>query len=252
MASTDEILSIVALALFAALLGPFIIRLVRTKWVPYGFLSFFCILRVVAYSIRVYTDTLEIGSSKWISLYSAQASMLSIGVIFELVLLSQLYQSILPKLRAQAGEPQDQFERSLVDRARMTMLPVIILLILGGVWTGNPDKEETALVLKKVGILLLGVIGAFYLYAAIKYRRKYPDHKFAFNIALAVTILFDISLIYKIVITFDPEAAKHTIVYFLLSPLLELIALAFLSVNLRKYFLGGKLPTDEATHEMTA
>ncbi|KAG0048062.1 hypothetical protein BGZ83_006930 [Gryganskiella cystojenkinii] len=241
MASVDEILSIVAAVLYLGLLVQFTHRFVRSRWFPYAFLMFFCILRVVAYAIRAYTDTLEYGTDKWIPLYITSTVLLSVGVIFILMLLAKLYHSILPKLRAQTGELRGRFEATLVDRTRLFLLPVIVCIIIGASYASpndTPSHQSLGLVLRKVGIVLLGVFGAVFLIAALRYHKRYPGNRQAFNIALTVTVLFDISLIYKIVYTFYAEAATTTAAFFVLSPLMELIALGVLSVDLQSYFLG--------------
>ncbi|KAF8926115.1 hypothetical protein EDD21DRAFT_377629 [Dissophora ornata] len=243
MASADEILSIVAAVLFAALLGQFSTRFLRSHWIPYLLIIFFCTIRVAGYGIRAYLDTnsLEYGSNTWISLYIAELVLLSIGAIFILLLLARLYRSILPKLRAQTGEDRGKFERTLVDHTRLYLLPVIVCVIIGGTYaapTYSESQQNTGLILRKIGVVMLGFVGFLYLVTALMYRKRYPDNQQAFNIALIVTALFDVSLVYKIVYTFYSKAQTTTVAYFILSPLLEIIALCVLSVDLQGHFLG--------------
>ncbi|GJJ72828.1 hypothetical protein EMPS_05186 [Entomortierella parvispora] len=244
MASVDEILSIVAGVLFLALLGLFTIRFVKSHWAPYAYLMFFCLLRVVGYGLRAYVDTLnQVDNTNWVPYYIADTVLLSIGVIFILLLLAKLYHSILPKLRAETGEERGRFERTLVDRTRLFLLPIVICVVIGASYaspTNSISQQNTGLVLRKVGVCLLAIFGVVYLISALTYRKRYPANQRAFTIALVVTILFDISLVYKIVYTFDAVAATKTAAYFILGPFLELIALGVLSVDLQSHFLGYK------------
>lgn len=182
-------------------------------------------------------------NTDWVPYYIAETVFLSIGVVFILFVLSRLYQTILPKLRAETSEAQGRFERTLIDHTRLFLMPVVICIVVGASFaspSNSISQQNTGLIFRKVGVCLLAAIGAVFLVSALTYRKRYPAHQRAFTIALAVTILFDISLIYKIVYTFDAVAATKTVAYFILTPLLELVALTILSVDLQSYFLGHK------------
>ncbi|KAG0361702.1 hypothetical protein BC939DRAFT_469634 [Gamsiella multidivaricata] len=253
MISADEILSIITAVFYLGLLIHFAIRFARSRWWIYFFIGLFCAIRIVAYVIRAYveSDAVTYGSSKWISLYITETTLLSIGVIFILLILARLYASILPKLRHVAGHSRGKFEATLVLRTRLFLLPIIACVIAGAV-LASPDytesQQNTGLILRKVAVLGLMAVALIFLYAAWNYRQRYPENKRAFELCLVVTGLFVVSLIYKIVYTFRTSALTTTWAYFVFSPLLELAALVVLSVDLQMYFLGrkeDKLPKEE-------
>ncbi|KAF8936300.1 hypothetical protein EDD21DRAFT_366983 [Dissophora ornata] len=253
MVSADEALSIVAAALYLILLGHFAIRFARSRWWIYFFIAFFCALRVVAYVLRAYVDSdaVEYYSNQWISLYITEVTLLSVGVVFILMVLARLYQSILPKLRHQNSHPRGMFETTLVNRTRLFLLPIIACVIAGAV-LATPDNSEslqnTGLTLRKVAVLGLLAVGLMFLYAAWNYRNRYPEGQKAFNITLTVTALFVVSLVYKIVYTFKTDVQTTVWAFFVFSPLLELAALCVLAGDLQTVFLGrkeDKIPKDE-------
>ncbi|CAO3563157.1 unnamed protein product [Mortierella alpina] len=107
------------------------------------------------------------------------------------------------------------------------------------------SEQHLGLVLRKVGICLLMILGVWFLHAAFTYRSRYPGNRYAFTVALAVTLLFDITLVYKLVATFYPDAQSQTAAYFILQVLMELIGLSVLSVDLQAYFLGGSTSAEK-------
>ena len=244
MASADEILSIVAAVFYFVLLGQFAIRFARSFWWVYFFIALFCTIRVAAYIVRAFVDSnaIVVGSSQWISLYIAEVTLLSIGVIFILAILARLYHSVLPKLRHLHGnQEKGKFEATLVDRTRLLLLPIIACVIVGAVLATpgyTASQMNTGLILRKVSVLGLLAISLVFLYAAWNYRMRYPDYTRPFNVCLLVTALFVASLIYKIVATFNPTVQTTTWAFFVFSPLLELVALAVLSIDLQALFLG--------------
>ncbi|KAG0206021.1 hypothetical protein BGX28_002477 [Mortierella sp. GBA30] len=243
MVSADEVLSIVTAVLYTVLLLQFFTRFAITRWWIYFFCGLFCAIRVAAYVVKAYVDTLEYGTKQWISLYIAEMTLINVGMVFILLILARLYHSILPKLRHQDGQqPRGKFEATLVDRTRLFLLPVIALVIAGAVM-GSSDSESqlnTSVILRKVSVLALLVIGLIFFYAAWVYRQRYPDHRYQFNLCFFVTALFNISLIYKVVYTFQASVTSSTWAFFVFSPLMELVALGALCVDLRTHFLGRK------------
>ncbi|KAG0375483.1 hypothetical protein BGX24_009036 [Mortierella sp. AD032] len=250
MASADMILSIVALLLFAAMLAQFTFRYIQSSlWSIYAYIMVFTVIRIAAFGIRAYLDSnpATLSVSTYTNLVIAELILLSVGIVFIMKLLVQLYGCILPKLRAQDegldGEP-DAFERIVITKTKFILLPLIILVILGAVYS-TPDhtqsEQDTGLLLRKVGICLLAVLGFWYLLAAYTYRRRYYSNaRQAFTIALIATALFQVSLIYKVVYTFYADAQNTTVVYFLFVPVLEVVALGFLCVDLQALFRGGR------------
>ncbi|KFH66609.1 hypothetical protein MVEG_07134 [Podila verticillata NRRL 6337] len=251
MATTDEILSIVTAALFAALFVQFCIRFARSKWGIYAFIIFFCSIRIVAYILRAYLAVMNEGLAKgktiehdypnYVSILITQMVMVSIGAIFILLLMARLYHSILPKMRHHAGHERGRFESTLVDRTRLFMLPVIACIIVGAVFASpdySADQQNIGLICRKVGVIGLFLYALVFLAAAGIYRRRYPEAKRSFMICEVVTGLFVVSLIYKIVATFSAAALNNLTVYYIFSPLVELIALCFLCVDLQLHFLG--------------
>ena len=56
-----------------------------------------------------------------------------------------------------------------------------------------------------------------------------------------VTVLFNVSLVYKVVFTFGDAAVQETLwAFYVFSPLLELAALVVLAADLQTIFLGHK------------
>ncbi|KAG0048510.1 hypothetical protein BGZ83_006549 [Gryganskiella cystojenkinii] len=245
MANADEILSIVILICFAALLAQFVFRYLRSGWGLYIYISVLCVIRVVAYGIKAYIDGGAIDRATdpktYRDLEIVELICISIGSIFYFKLIARLYESILPKLRAQTQEGPDLFERTMVQQNKLFLLPLVILAIVGAV-ISTPDHTEsqqnTGGTLHKISISLLMLIGIWYLYQGHLYRQRYSASRRAFTIAMTATAIFDLSLIYKLIYTFWPAAMTFTAVYFLFSPLLELTALTVLSVDLQAYFLG--------------
>ncbi|KAG0048063.1 hypothetical protein BGZ83_006931 [Gryganskiella cystojenkinii] len=245
MVNADEILSIVVLICFAVLLVQFVLRYFRSGWGLYIFISVFCVIRIVAYGIRAYIDSGAIDpatdTKTYTNLMIAELICISIGAIFAFKLVARLYESILPKLRAQTQVGPDLFERTMVQQNKLFLLPLVILVIVGAV-DSTPDHTESqqdlGRTLRKIGVSLLMLMGIWYLYQGHIYRQRYSANRQAFTIAMIVTAIFDLSLIYKLIYTFWPAAMNVTAVYFLFSPLLELMALAVLSVDLQAYFLG--------------
>ncbi|KAF9539117.1 hypothetical protein EC957_005793 [Mortierella hygrophila] len=247
MASADMILSVVALILFAIMLVQFAYRFLRSRWSIYAYIMVFTVIRIAAFGIRAYLDSnpTDISVSTYTNLMVAELILLSIGVVFIMKLLVQLYGSLLPKLRAQESNAEpDLFERIVIEKTRFVLLPLIILVILGAVDStpGHSQSDlDTGLILRKVGICLLCILGFWYLFAAYTYRQRFhANSRQAFSIGLIATALFQVSLIYKVIYTFYPAAQNSTVVYFLLIPVLEIIALGFLCVDLQALFRGGE------------
>ncbi|KAG0038582.1 hypothetical protein BGZ82_011548 [Podila clonocystis] len=251
MATTDEILSIVTAALFAALLVQFAIRFARSHWWIYAFIIFFCAIRIVAYILRAYVAVMNEGLAlgktikndypNYVSILITEMVFISIGAIFIILLMARLYHSILPKLRHHAGDLRGRFEATLVDHTRLFMLPVIACIIVGAVFSSpdySADQQRIGLICRKVGSLGLFLFALVFLAAAEIYRRRYPEAKRAFGICVVVTGLFVVSLIYKIVATFYAPALTNLALYYIFSPLVELIALCFLCVDLQLHFMG--------------
>ncbi|KAF9275094.1 hypothetical protein BGZ68_000127, partial [Mortierella alpina] len=185
------------------------------------------------------------GSSLWVSLYIAEAVLLAIGMAYILVLLAHLYRSILPKVRnpsmASPERHPDLFERTLVNHIRWILLPILICTITGSILNtrrSSPEHRTIGAILHQFGVCLLAVCGAIFLAYAVVYVRRYWNHKRSFRQLLIVTLLLEISLIYKVVCAFVDTAQKKTAVYFVFSPLMEFIALCLLSVDLQAYFLA--------------
>ncbi|KAG0198562.1 hypothetical protein BGX28_007985 [Mortierella sp. GBA30] len=243
MASLDEILSIVTAVLFGLALLQFGFRYSKTGWGIYRFILLFTLIRIAAYSIRAYMDSGAItpADSSFMGLYIAELILLSIGIVFIMKLLARLYGSILPKLRMQTSSGPDLFERCLVERTRFFLLPIIIPIIVGAVYStpqNSASDQELGLLLRKVGVCLLMALGIWYWFAAFTYRNRYPGNRYAFSIALLVMTVFDAALIYKLVGTFYADVLNYKVAYFVCQPLLELIGLCILSVDLQAYFLG--------------
>ncbi|KAG0003188.1 hypothetical protein BGZ80_011340 [Entomortierella chlamydospora] len=244
MANADEILSIIAAVLYFILLGHFAIRFARSIWWIYFFLAFFCTIRVAAYIMRAYVGTMVVthaNENTYIALLIADTTLLSIGVIFILLILARLYHSILPKLRHSAGHTRGKFEATLVDRTRLVLLPIIVCFIVGAVFASPGYTAEQAHIgdiLRKVAAIGLLIVGFIFLYAAWNYRQRYPENQHPFHICLAITALFVVTMIYKIVYTFNTGAQTATWAFFVFSPLIELIALAILSIDIQTHFLG--------------
>ncbi|KAG0070831.1 hypothetical protein BGZ89_012330 [Linnemannia elongata] len=246
MASTDMILSIVALLLFAVMFVQFTYRYVQSRWSIYAYVMVFTLIRIAAFGIRAYLDSNPTGLSvsTYTNLVITELILLSVGIVFIMKLLVQLYGSLLPKLRSQEADSEpDLFERIVIGKTRFILLPLIILVILGAVYS-TPDHSQSdqdlGLLLRKVGICLLCILGFWYLFAAYTYRQRYHSNsRQAFTIALIATALFQVSLIYKVVYTFYPAAQNSTVVYFLFIPVLEVIAMGFLCVDLQALFRGG-------------
>ncbi|GJJ72829.1 hypothetical protein EMPS_05187 [Entomortierella parvispora] len=249
MVNADQILSIVAVVCFAVLLVQFALRYRRSGWGLYMYIAIFCVIRVVAYGIRAYIDgSPDINTTTLTNLTIAELICISIGAIFAFKLIARLYESILPKLRAQSQVGPDLFERTMVQQNKLFLLPLVILVILGAV-DSTPGHTESqmslGLTLRRVGVSLLMIIGIWYLYQGYVYRQRYSANGRAFTIALLTILIFDLSLVYKVIYSFWPQAETVTIVYFVLSPLLELIALAILSVDLQAYFLGHAIVQED-------
>ncbi|KAF9128375.1 hypothetical protein BGW39_005128 [Mortierella sp. 14UC] len=220
-------------------------------WSIYAYIMVFTLIRIAAFGIRAYIDSnpSSLSVSTYTNLVITELILLSVGIVFIMKLVVQLYGCLLPKLRAQeegfaASEP-DLFERIVIGKTRFILLPLIILLIVGAV-NSTPDHsqsdQDTGLLLRKIGISLLAILGFWYLFAAYTYRQRYLSNaRQAFTIALIATALFQVSLIYKVVYTFYAAAQNSTVVYFLLIPVLEVIALGFLCVDLQALFRGGDL-----------
>ncbi|KAF9169065.1 hypothetical protein BGX21_010905 [Mortierella sp. AD011] len=243
MVSVDEVLSIVTCVLFCVTLAGFGIRFMNSRWGVYSYIMIFIVLRIVGYGIRAYIDSGAIAPSNgsYVNLIITELVLLSIGVVFIMKLIARLYDFILPKLRSQYSQEPDLFERCMVERTRFFLLPLTVLVIVGAVKStpGHSASEmDLGLALRKVGVCLFILLGAWYFYSTFVYRNRYPANSRAFTIALAAIGLFDISIVYKVVYTFYPAAQNATAVYFILSPLLELIVLGVLSVDLQSYFLG--------------
>lgn len=251
MASTDEILSIITAVLFAVLFVQFANRFANSRWRVYAFILFFCAIRIVAYILRAYIAVMNEGLSmgktikldypNYVSILITEMVFVSIGAIFILLLMTRLYHCLLPKLRHHAGHPRGRFEATLVDHTRLFMLPVIACIIVGAVFASpdySADQQQIGLICRKVGTVGLFLFALVYLGAAETYRRRYPEAKRAFSICVVVTGLFVVSLIYKIVATFYAPALTNLAVYYIFSPLVELIALCFLCVDLQLHFMG--------------
>ncbi|KAF9169067.1 hypothetical protein BGX21_001600 [Mortierella sp. AD011] len=243
MVSVDEVLSIVACVLFCVTLAGFGIRFMNSRWGVYSYIMIFIVLRIVGYGIRAYIDSgaIDPSNDSYVNLIITELILLSIGVVFIMKLIAQLYDFILPKLRSQYSQEPDLFERCMVERTRFFLLPLTVLVIVGAVEStpGHSASEmDLGLVLRKIGICLLMLLGIWYFSSTFVYRNRYPANSRAFTIALAAIGLFDISIVYKVVCTFYPAAQNVTAVYFIFSPVLELIVLGVLSVDLQSYFLG--------------
>ncbi|KAG0271440.1 hypothetical protein BGZ95_000749 [Linnemannia exigua] len=227
----------------------FTFRYIRSSlWSIYAYIMVFTLMRIAAFGIRAYLDSnpTTLSVSTYTDLVIAELILLSVGIVFIMKLLAQLFGCLLPKLRAQEeglNREPDAFERIVIARTKLILLPLIILVILGAVYSTpnrTPSEQDTGLLLRKVGICLLALLGFWYLFAAFTYRQRYYSNaRQAFTIALTVTALFQVSLIYKVVYTFYADAQKSTVVYFLLVPVLEVVALGFFCVDLQALFRGG-------------
>ncbi|KAF9198124.1 hypothetical protein BGZ49_001166 [Haplosporangium sp. Z 27] len=248
MVSADEILSIIVCVLFLAALAAFGLRYMRSNWAVYYFIMTFIVIRIGAYGLRAYLDSGAItpADSSYENLYIAELVLVSIGVVFIMKLIVRLYESILPKLRAQESQAPDLFEQCLVERTRFFIMPLVILVIAGAVLSTDDSESQRSLglALRKVGVCLMMLLGLWYLQATYAYRQRYPANRKAFNVAFTAIALFDVTIVYKIIYTFYPAAQTATAAYFIFSPLLELIALGVLSVDLQAYFLGRPFDDD--------
>ncbi|KAG0285618.1 hypothetical protein BGZ96_010147 [Linnemannia gamsii] len=245
MASADEILSALTAALYGLLFIQFTYRFARSTWWIYFFCSLLCAIRIAAFGLRAYVDagSLTVGSSKWLAYYITEVTLLNVGAIFVILILARLYHSILPKIRHHAGGlPRGMFERTLVDHTRLFLLPVIGLIIAGGVLASmtDPKQVELSLTLRKVAVIGLMVFGLAFLYGAWLYRNKFPEYRQPFTICLVVTVLFNVSLVYKVLFTFSVDVQSCLWAFYVFSPLLELAALVVLAVDLQTIFLGHK------------
>ncbi|KAK3847859.1 MAG: hypothetical protein J3R72DRAFT_430957 [Linnemannia gamsii] len=245
MASTDEILSVITAILYGILFLQFIYRFARSIWWIYFFCALLCAIRIAAFGLRAYVDagSLIFGSQKWYAYYITEVTLLNVGAIFVILILARLYHSILPKIRHHTGGlPRGKFERTLVDHTRLFLLPIIGLIIAGGVLSSmtDPDQVALSLTLRKIAVILLLVFGLVFLYSSWIYRQKFPSYRRAFTICLIVTILFNISLVYKVVFTFDIKVQETVWAFYVFSPLLEIVALGVLAVDLQTVFLGHK------------
>ncbi|KAK3836925.1 MAG: hypothetical protein JOS17DRAFT_732548 [Linnemannia elongata] len=246
MASADEILSIITATFYGILFLQFAYRFARSIWWIYFFCSLLCAIRIAAFGLRAYVDagSLVVGSSKWYAYYITEVTLLNVGAIFVILILARLYHSILPKVRHHAGGlPRGVFERTLVDHTRLFLLPIIGLIIAGGVLSSmtDPHQVELSLTLRKVAVIGLMVFGLVFLYCSWVYRSKFPEYRRPFTICFVVSVLFNVSLVYKVVFTFGDAAVQGTLwAFYVFSPLLELAALVVLAVDLQTIFLGHK------------
>ncbi|KAF9901884.1 hypothetical protein EC991_005586 [Linnemannia zychae] len=253
MASADEILSIISAALYGILFLQFAFRFARSIWWIYFFCSLLCAIRLAAFSLRAYVDvgSLVVGSSKWEAYYITEVTLLNVGAIFVILILARLYHSILPKVRHHGGNlPRGKFERTLVDHTRLFLLPIIGLIIAGGVLSSMSDPKQVSLslTLRKIAVIGLLVFGLVFLYSSWVYRQKFLEYRRAFTICFVVTVLFNISLVYKVVFTFDAAVQEVVWAFYVFSPLLELAALVVLAVDLQTIFLGhakDKIPKED-------
>ena len=240
--SADLILASISAALFGAIFLQFAFRFSRSRWWLYLFCAFFCAIRVAGYSLRAYLASGPVlSTAEWINYYIADTVLMSVGALFVLLILARLYHSILPKLRYMDGqEPRTLFEKTLVDHTRLVLLPIIGCVIAGAVLASYPDKANLSLILRKIAMFGLFAAGIIFLLAALSFRRRYTEHSRPFTIAVAVTGLFQLSMIYKIVSVFNAAASNSLPAYYICSTLLELAALGFLCGDLQTYFLGHK------------
>ncbi|KAF9152673.1 hypothetical protein BG015_004882 [Linnemannia schmuckeri] len=137
----------------------------------YFFCSLLCAIRIAAFGLRAYVDvrSLTVGSSKWYAYYITEVTLLNVGAIFVILILARLYHSILPKIRHNAdGLPREVFERTLVDHTRLFLLPIIGLVIAGGVLSSmtDPKQIKQSLTLRKVAVIGLVIFGLVFLYYA--------------------------------------------------------------------------------------
>ncbi|KAF9577269.1 hypothetical protein BGW38_007639, partial [Lunasporangiospora selenospora] len=173
MANPDQILSIVAAILFGILMLQFGYRYFTYRWGVYKFILIFCVIRVVAYALRSELDVNGFGgpgSDSYLNVYITVYVLLSIGVVFVLKLISQLFGSILPKVRhlacndfAGSPMPPDHFEQLVVARTALFVMPPAILVIAGSVLsnpTNSPSDQNLGQILRKVGMVLLMALGA--------------------------------------------------------------------------------------------
>ncbi|KAG0214691.1 hypothetical protein BGX33_001949 [Mortierella sp. NVP41] len=245
MALADMILSIVALCLYVVMLAQFTYRFLRSGWRVYIFIMLFALIRIAAFGIRAYLDSnpTSLSVNTYTNLVITELILLSVGVVFILKLLVKLYGFLLPKLRAQESEDPDLFERLVIEKTKFFLLPLIILVIVGAIYSTpshTQSEQDLGLVLRKVGICLLTLLGFWYLFAAVTYRQRYASNsRQAFTIALIATALFQVSLIYKLIYTFYADAQNSTVAYFLFTPVLEIVALGFLCVDLQALFRGS-------------
>ncbi|KAF9923017.1 hypothetical protein FBU30_006873 [Linnemannia zychae] len=253
MASADYILSIVTAALYGVLFLQFAYRFARSIWWIYFFCALLCAIRIAGFGLRAYVDSgsLVYGTSKWISYYITEVTLLNVGTIFVILILARLYHSILPKLRHHAGKiPRGIFEKTLIDHTRLFLLPLIALFIAGAVLASmnNPKQVEISLTLRKIASVGLLVFGLIFLYNSWMYRQRYPDYRQAFTICFVLTVLFNVSLVYKLIATFVIDVQNSIWAFFVFSPLLELAALVILAVDLQTIFMGhkkDKIPKEE-------
>ncbi|GJJ78893.1 hypothetical protein EMPS_11252 [Entomortierella parvispora] len=245
--SADLILSSISAALFGALFLQFAFRFARSRWWIYFFCALFTTIRIAGYGLRAFmaSDSAPVyPTTAWINYYIAETTLMSVGAIFILLILARLYQCILPKLRYRDDqEARTLFEKTLVDHTRVFLLPVIGCIIAGAVlasYTEDAKMMNTSLILRKVSMFGLFAVSLIFLAAAISYRRRYTEQSRAFTICVATTTFFVLSMIYKIVSTFNESALNSLPAFYLCSTLLELIALAALCGDLQTYFLGQK------------
>ncbi|KAF9126369.1 hypothetical protein BGW39_006674 [Mortierella sp. 14UC] len=257
MASTNEILSIITAALYGILFLQFTYRFARSIWWIYFFCSLLCAIRITAFGLRAYVDagSVVVGSQKWYAYYITEVTLLNVGAIFVILILARLYHSILPKIRHHAGNlTRGKFERTLVDHTRLFLLPIIGLIIAGGVLSSMSDPKQVALslTLRKIAVISLLLFGLVFLYSSWIYRQKFPEYRQAFTVCFVVTVLFNISLVYKVVFTFDAAVQEVVWAFYVFSPLLEVAALVVLAVDLQTIFLGhatDKIPKEERLPE---
>jgi len=241
--ATQELLCIIsAVAYFLPFCG-FMARYARSRWATYLVLAFFCVLRIICYSLGAYysSPAMEYPSIKYVHYYVAKITFNAIGTVIMMIGYGELYKSIVPKIYQQHHHIETAFEKFAFHYIKLPFFPFAGCLIAGCIMA-NPlyslEKQHNGVILRKVSILLLLALNSLFIYISAIHARRYPAHKHAFLIAFSSTFVFTIAVIYNVVITYNVSTSVAVWPAYVFAPLPEVLSLAILSVDLQTYFLG--------------
>ncbi|KAG0308276.1 hypothetical protein BGZ98_008447 [Dissophora globulifera] len=253
MVATQELLCILSVVGYFIPLCGFLVRYARSRWPVYLLFGFFCILRIVAYILGAYYNSPAVvfGSLRYINLFIADVTLVSVGAIHMLICIGQLYHSIVPKIFQHHNHTMTAFETFAFVHIRIPFFPFAGCLIAGTI-LANPTYslvlQERGVILRKFAILMLLAISLLFLYISTAYHFRYPEHKAAFATTGTATFFLTLAVIYKVITTFDVSTSESVWAAYVFAPLVEVIALAIFSVDLQTLFLGhtkDQVITDE-------